>query len=103
MVTGMLNVFSIDVYALLDPGTTLPFLIPLVSKQFDVLPNVLIEPFSVTTPVGDYVVAKRVFRSCSISLTNRVTWVDLVDLDMVDSDLILGIDWLHACFSSIDC
>ena len=101
--TGFFKVFSIDVYSLLDPGATLPFLIPLLAKQFDVLPNDLIEPLSVTTPVGDYVVTKRVFRSCPISLTNRVTWVVFAELDMVDFDVILGMDWLHACFSSIDC
>ena len=43
------------------------------------------------------------FRSCPISLSNRVTWMDLVELDMVDFDVILGIDWLHSCFASIDC
>ncbi|WMV07854.1 hypothetical protein MTR67_001239 [Solanum verrucosum] len=28
---------------------------------------------------------------------------DLVELDMVDFDVILGVDWLHACYASIDC
>ncbi|KAG5587432.1 hypothetical protein H5410_047866 [Solanum commersonii] len=28
---------------------------------------------------------------------------DLVELDMVDFDVILGMDWLHACYASIDC
>ena len=29
--------------------------------------------------------------------------VDLVELDMVDFDVILRMDRLHACFASIDC
>ena len=29
--------------------------------------------------------------------------VDLVDLNMVDFDFILGMDWLYACYASIDC
>ncbi|WMV37779.1 hypothetical protein MTR67_031164 [Solanum verrucosum] len=37
-------------------------LTPYVAIRFDVLPNVLLEPFSVSTPVGDTVVAKRVYR-----------------------------------------
>ena len=41
--------------------------------------------------------------SCPISLPNRVSWVDLVELNMVDFNVILGRDWLHACFVSIDC
>ena len=36
-------------------------------------------------------------------LPNRVTLVDLVELDMFDFDIILDIDWLHDCFASIDC
>jgi len=53
--------------------------------------------------VGDSIVAKRVYRGCPISFPNRVTLVDLVELDMLDFDVILGMDWLHACFASIDC
>ncbi|KAH0716653.1 hypothetical protein KY290_012914 [Solanum tuberosum] len=74
-----------------------------VAIQFDMLPDVLDKPFSISTPVGDSIVANRVFRGCSISLPNRVTLVDLVELDMLDFDVILGMDWLHACFASIDC
>ena len=29
--------------------------------------------------------------------------MDLLELDMVDFDVILGMDCLHACFASIDC
>ena len=27
----------------------------------------------------------------------------MVELDMLDFDVILGMDWLHDCFASIDC
>ena len=50
------------------------------------------EPFTVTTLVGDSMVATRVFRSFQISLTNRVTLVDLIEHNMVDFDVILGMD-----------
>ena len=36
-------------------------------------------------------------------LPNRVSYVDLEELDMLDFDIILGMDWLRACFASIDC
>ena len=47
--------------------------------------------------------SKRVYKGCPISLPNRVTLVDLIEIDMLDFDVILGMDWLHACFASIDC
>ena len=34
---------------------------------------------------------------------NRFCYVDLAELNMLDFDVILGIDLLHACFSPIDC
>ena len=78
MVTGILKVFSIDVYVLLDPGATLSFVTPLVDKMFDILPDILHEPFIVSTPVGESVVAKKVYRNCPTMLPNRVSYVELV-------------------------
>ena len=103
MVTDMLQVFSMYVYALLDPGATLSFVTPLISKKIENLPDILNEPFMVSTLVGESVVAKRVYRNCPIILSNRVTHVELVELDMLDFDVILGMDWLHAKFTLIDC
>ena len=54
----------------------------------------------VTTPVGESVVAKRVYRNCPIMFPNRITYVEL---EMVDFDVILGMDWSHDCFATIDC
>ena len=45
VVTGMLHVFSINVYALLDSGATLYFVTPLVAKNLNVLPDVLMDHF----------------------------------------------------------
>ena len=57
----------------------------------------------VFNPIGELVVAKRAYRNCPIMLHNRVTDVELVELYMFDFDVIVGMDWLHACFASIYC
>ena len=75
----------------------------IVSIKFDMISDVLGEPFSVSTPVGDSVVVNKVYNGCPISYYNRVTVVDLIELDMIDFYIILGIDLLHSIFSSIDC
>ena len=46
----------------------------------------------VFTPVGDSVVAKRVYRNCPIKLPNRVAHLKLVEFDVVDFNIILGMD-----------
>ena len=73
VVTGMLKIFTLDVYALLDLGATFSFVTPLVAKKFYVLPDILHEPFQVSTLVGVSAVAKRVYRNCPISFSNRVS------------------------------
>lgn len=88
----MLQVFSTNDYAFIDISAILSFVTPLVAMMFYMLPNVLVEPFSVLTPVGGYVVAKRVYSSCPILLSNRVKFIDFVEFCMFDFDVILGMN-----------
>ena len=53
--------------------------------------------------MGVSVVVDRGYKCCLILLPNRVTLVDLIELDMIDFGVILGMHWFHACFSSIGC
>lgn len=77
MVTSMLKVFSFNVHALLYLGATLSFVTPLVAKKFDILSNILHEAFTMSTSVGESIVAKRVYTNCPIMLHNRVSYVEL--------------------------
>ncbi|KAH0694961.1 hypothetical protein KY285_022058 [Solanum tuberosum] len=103
VVTGMIKVFAFNVYALLDPGASLSFVTPYVANQFEILPERLCEPFCVSTPIGESILAEIVYRDCPVSISHKNTKADLVELDMVDFDVILGMDWLHACYASLDC
>ena len=53
MVTSVLKVFSIYVYDLIDRSANLSFFTPLVAKKFDILPDILHEPFILSSPVGE--------------------------------------------------
>ena len=57
-----LSFFCVCVYALLDPGSTLPMVTPLLANQFDLLPEILHEQFLVSTPIGDSVKAEGIRR-----------------------------------------
>ena len=63
-------------------------------------PQTLFEPFSVSTLVSDPVIARRVYRNYPIIVSQKVTSADLVEFEMVDFDVILGMDWLHSCYDS---
>lgn len=88
----MLQVFSIKFYAFVYPGATLSLVTPFVAKKFNMLPNVVVEHFSVSTRVCDSLVAKTVYSSCLILSSNIVTLVYLLEHDNVDFDIILGIN-----------
>ncbi|WMV41129.1 hypothetical protein MTR67_034514 [Solanum verrucosum] len=53
-----------------------------VTVNFDISPETLYEPFLVSTPVGDPVIARRVYRNCPITVSQKVTSADLVELEM---------------------
>ncbi|KAF3651788.1 putative protein fluG-like [Capsicum annuum] len=103
VVTGMLQIFSRDVYVLLNLGSTLSYMTPYMAVGFGFEPDVIVEPFFISTSVGDSVVARRVYRNCVVSIFSWNTEVDLMELDMVDFDAILGMDWLHSCYATLNC
>ena len=46
---------------------------------------------------------RKVYKQCPVFVMHKMIPCDLVELDMVDFDIILGMDWLHASYASIDC
>ena len=103
IIKGMIKVFTFHVYALLDLGATLSFLTASVANQFEIIFENLCEPFCVCTPVWKSVLDERVYHDFLVFINHKNTMDDLEELGMVDFDVILGIDWLHACYASIDC
>ena len=60
-------------------------------------------PIRVSTPVGESVVVEKVYRSCLVTFMGRNIHVDLVIIEMVDFDVIMGMTWLSPNFAILDC
>ena len=75
-------------YYLFDLEFTLSYVTPYVVIHFGFDPECIPD--------------RRVYRGCVILVHGRETLVDLIKLDMVDFDMILGMDWLHSCYASLD-
>ncbi|XP_060182450.1 uncharacterized protein LOC132612133 [Lycium barbarum] len=103
VVTGTLTVFTFDVYALIDPGSTLSYVTPFVAKKFGIEPEKLYEPFEVSTPVGESLTVRHMYRGCPVLVYHRRTIADLAELEMVDFDVIMGMDWLASCYATVCC
>ena len=101
VVTGMIQVFYLTIISLLDPRESLYFVPPHVAMNFDTWQ--LSGHFSVSTLVGESILVEKVYHDCPVSSSYKSTMVDLIELDMVDFEVILGMDWLHTCYASIDC
>ncbi|XP_075088375.1 uncharacterized protein LOC142170377 [Nicotiana tabacum] len=103
VITSMLTIFTFDVYALIDPGSTLSYVTPYIAKKFGIEPEKLCEPFEVSTPVGESVITRCIYRGCPIKVYHRLIATDLVELEMVDFDVIMGMDWLESCYATVGC
>ena len=88
----MLQIFHVHVYTLLDPGASLSFVTLYIERNFGISLKILAEPFSVSTLVGKTIIAQRVYRNCPIMIFQKVTSADLVELEMTNFDVILGMD-----------
>ncbi|XP_070011100.1 uncharacterized protein [Nicotiana sylvestris] len=53
--------------------------------------------------MGDSIVVDRVYHSCVVTIGGLKTSVDLILLDMVDFNVILGMDWLSPYHAILDC
>ncbi|XP_070032056.1 uncharacterized protein [Nicotiana tomentosiformis] len=58
---------------------------------------------TVATPIGESLLAEHVYRACQIWVEGRDTLADLIVLDMIDFDMLMGMDWLSSCYAIVDC
>ena len=88
-------------YLILDPHFHM--YLPHLLTGLDLYCDLLDMPIRVSTPVGESVIVEKVYRSCLITFVGSNTHVDLVILEMVDFDVILGMTWLSTNFAILDC
>ncbi|XP_070004408.1 uncharacterized protein [Nicotiana sylvestris] len=60
-------------------------------------------PVYVLMPVGDSLIVDHVYHSCVITIGSLKISVYVLLLDMVDFDVILGMDWLSPYHAILDC
>ncbi|KAL0541199.1 hypothetical protein IC582_021238 [Cucumis melo] len=103
VVTGTLPVLGHYALVLFDSGSSHSF----ISSVFVSHARLEVEPLhhvlSVSTPSGECMLSKEKVKACQIEIAGHVIEVTLIVLDMLDFDVILGMDWLAANHASIDC
>ncbi|TYK29806.1 ty3-gypsy retrotransposon protein [Cucumis melo var. makuwa] len=103
VVTGTLPVLGHYALVLFDSGSSHSF----ISSAFVLHARLEVEPLyhvlSISTPSGEVMLLKEKVKACQIEIAGHVIEVTLLVLDMLDFDVILGMDWLAANHASIDC
>lgn len=69
MVTNTLKFYHLHLYDLLDPGASLFFVTPYITIDFEVSLEILAETFSVSTPVGESIIARWLYRNFPIMIS----------------------------------
>ena len=103
VITSTLLVCDCMASVLFDPGSTFSYVSSSFANGLNLPCELLDMPIRVSTPVGESVIVEKVYRSCLVNFVGSNTYVDLVILEMVDFDVILGMTWLSPQFAILDC
>ena len=95
VIIDMINVFIFNVYAFFGLCACLYLSDSIYVYEMWIHPELLLETFSISTPVGDFVLEKIVYHDCVMSVNQNDTMAYKVELEMVDFDVILSLDWFH--------
>ncbi|CAL9006102.1 unnamed protein product [Prunus brigantina] len=103
VITGMIPIFGYFARVLIDPGATHSFIAHSFLPYASVRPTPTAGSFSISLPTGDILFADMVFKGCYVQVGDAMLEADLIPLDLVDLDIILGMDWLERHRASVDC
>lgn len=102
VMTGIIPVCFRSTSVLFVLELTFSYMYVYFASGFDSVSDPLSMSICVYTQVGDSLVVDWVHRSCALTFADRETLVDLLVLDMVDFDVILGMDWLAPYLAFLD-
>lgn len=92
MITGIILGCHRLTFVSFSSGSVYSYMSTYFSLGFDFSYDSTSVSVDISTPIGEPLVVVLVYQSCFVTLAGYKTWVDLIILDMVDFDIILGID-----------
>ena len=103
VVTSTLTICSRQVVVLFDSGATHSFVSPSFALCLDMRFDMLNSPLTVLTPIREVYLINRFLSGCEVCIEDEILLVDLVELEILEIDVILGMDWLSAHHAVLDC
>jgi hypothetical protein len=103
VVAGTLQLDTMQVYALIDPGASHSFVSYIIVNNLHVLSSNLAVGVMVCTPLGENIHIDDIYRGVKLYIGGLELRVDLMSLELYDFDVILGMDWLSKHKAQVDC
>ncbi|XP_057246760.1 uncharacterized protein LOC130589511 [Beta vulgaris subsp. vulgaris] len=103
VITGTFSIHSLPVHVLFDSGASHSFISPLFAKNLNLQPSCDFSSLSVALPTGETVRCRVMYRNCPIVLGKVEFLVDLVEFELSEFDVILGMNWLTKYEADINC
>ena len=92
LLAGQISIAHTSTYTLIDYGVSHSFVSTLFVKKLDMEPVLLDEVCIVSLPSGENLTSRFVFKEVLVKVVSRELPVNLIVLEMVDYDVILGMD-----------
>ena len=103
VVAGTISVCCCDARVLIDSGATHSFITLVFASKVACQPAIMLYSLSVVTPLSEELETNVFFPSCLVLVEGRELPADLVLLDVIGFDVILGMDWLAQYYATVDC
>ena len=102
VITGKVLLCQLEVYVLIDPGSTHSFISSKMTSHLHKSQEILDLKVNVHTPLGEVEVVDRVYRDYPVQIGNTELKADLIVLPFQEFDIILGMDWLTRHHAKVD-
>ncbi|MEW3413010.1 retropepsin-like aspartic protease, partial [Pseudomonas aeruginosa] len=89
-----ISIYALSADILIDTGSSHSFISRTFMREIGRLPTFKSQRLTVSLPSGDTLGVTQEVRGCPLDFDNLILTVDLLVLEMVDFDIILGIDCL---------
>jgi hypothetical protein len=103
MVEGTLPVFNSWAIILFDTGATHSFISTSFASILGLVSEFFKRPLLIKSLICDVVKVDKISRSCLVEILGRRLFFDLMIMDLLEYDVILGIDWLSHYNAMFDC
>ena len=103
VIQGTFLLYRLWARVLFDSGASHSFIAASVVVELGLEIEALEEPLYVSSPLGINARIGMICRGCELEISGILLTVDLRDMDMLEFDVILGMDWLTAYRVVIDC